>query len=329
MPKLNPFAVSAVALTLAIGGIVPTAASAQTAPTQTAPARPQLDANGRPIATEGSSRFRSRGGSRNRTPRVTPPAELIAEAQTLATAAGVSCQVSEAVLLGKNAQDQSAYEAGCVEGPGFILVGATPPQANSCIELASAVRTARERDPAAAVGIECKIPRNAAVLPFIAAYATEAGVPCTIDDGIAVGKAQNGTLIFEVGCAGQDGFRIDQSSGTWASQGCLEVVSVAGATCRFTTPDEQSATLKTWLASSEAASCDIQQARYMGRNASGTFYEAKCAAGDGYVARLDAAKAVQQIYPCASATQIGGGCTLTASAAAAPVASGATPATPQ
>lgn len=316
VPKLFKAAVCSAALTLSFGSVAPSMAFAQTtapAPSsQAAPQRPQLDANGRPIATEGEGRFRSRGGARNRTPRVPSPAELREGAQTQATAAGLSCQVTDAVLLGKNGDGNSAYEAACAEGPGYILVSSTPPQATNCIELAGVMRTARELDPTAAVGIECKLPRNAAALPFIATYATAAGVPCEIDDAIAIGKAANGTLIFEVGCAGQEGYRINQAAGPWTREGCIEVLSTPGGACRFTTPAEQAATVKTWLAGSAAAACDVQQVRYMGRNANGAFYEAKCGDAGGYIARVNTEMAVQEVYPCADAARIGGGCKLTA-----------------
>ena len=339
MFKPFPAAVCATALILALGGVTPTWATAsatQVAPrptTQTTPQDPQIDPNSTVPVTEGTSRSRSRlsnGRTRNRASTPPTPEEVNTQAQALIAGANLTCQVAEAQLLGRDANDQAIFEAACADGPGYILVGATPPQASSCIELSSAMRTAREADPATATGLECKIARNADVLTFIKGYAIEANVTCTIDDAIAVGKATNGTLIFEVGCAGQDGYRIDRTSGSWASQSCLEIASIAGASCRFTTPTEQAATVKAFLAGSEAASCDVQQARYMGRNTNGAFYEAKCAAGDGFVARLNDAKAVQQIYPCAEAAQIGGGCTLTASAAPAPApAEAATPATPE
>ncbi len=56
----------------------------------------------------------------------------------------------------------------------------------------------------------------------------------------------------------------------------------------------------------------------MGSNANGRFVEVKCAAeGEGYIARIKD-DATQQIYPCATAQRIGGGCTLTPAPAAAP-----------
>lgn len=318
MPKLSPHAACAAALTIALGGIAPAPALAFV---PLSPQEQERDATGRPVPSEGTSRA-ARGRRARQTGPAQPSAEEVrAEAQTQATTAGVACQVSEATFLGQNPEGQRAYEAACSEGPGYILIASTPPQATNCIELAGAARQTRERDPAADVGVVCNIARNGDPLPFIKTYAQEAGVTCTVDDAIALGKSANGELIFEVGCAGTDGFRIDKGTGSWVAMECLEVLSTPDGACRFTAPEEQASTVKTWLTGTDAAACDVQQARYMGRNANGAFYEAKCASGDGYVARLDNAKAVQQVYPCATAAQIGGGCTLTTAAAA--------PATPQ
>jgi hypothetical protein len=55
----------------------------------------------------------------------------------------------------------------------------------------------------------------------------------------------------------------------------------------------------------------------MGQNANGRFYEAKCAAeGEGYIARINTEGVTQQIYPCATAQRIGGGCRFTPAPAA-------------
>ncbi len=89
----------------------------------------------------------------------------------------------------------------------------------------------------------------------------------------------------------------------------MELAS-ANSTCRFTTPAEQAATLKGWLAGSEAAACDVTQARYMGKNANGSFYEAACNGAEGMIVRFDTARAVQQVYACSVAQQVGGGCKL-------------------
>ncbi len=283
-------------------------------------------ANDRLNATQrrgNNSRLRS--NEQAQTPAPVDPAAVIAAAQAQVQAANVSCQVGEAVQLGVNAEQQAIYETTCVTGPGYILIASTPPQAVDCVILAGQADITRSRDPAADVGLQCKIAQNLDVVRVVKQYAQEAGVSCDIDQGASVGKTPQGNLIYEVGCRGTDGFWLERAGQAWEVERCLTVVSQSG-TCRFTTSDEQAASIKSVLAGSDAAACDVTQARYMGSNANGTFYEAKCAAGDGYIARVNTEMAVQQVYPCAEAARIGGGCRLTTvPAPASPPA--ATPAT--
>jgi hypothetical protein len=149
-----------------------------------------------------------------------------------------------------------------------------------------------------------------------AAYAHEAGVDCQIDGAGIVGAANDGAIVYEIGCANADGARIQKSASGWTRSPCFELASI-NVTCKFTQPAEQAATLKSWLAGSEAAGCDVQQARFMGQNANGSFYEATCAGADGAIVRFNTERAVQQVYPCATAQPIGGGCKLTTTPPAA------------
>lgn len=250
----------------------------------------------------------------------TPPTaeEIAAAAQAQLNAAGLGCQVTEATRPGVTAEQESIYEAACATGPGYILIASTPPQAFDCLELAGTAATARLRDPAADVGQQCVLPANQNGLALIGGWAREAGVTCTVDEAVAIGKSDEDNVVYEVGCAGADGYWLERVATGWKLQDCLQIASVGG-TCRFTTAQEQAMGFKPKLAGTEAAACDVTQVRLMGSNANGRFYEAKCAAeGEGYIARIDNAGVTQQIYPCATAQRIGGGCTLTPTPAVAP-----------
>ncbi|HST91990.1 MAG TPA: hypothetical protein VLJ13_07300 [Brevundimonas sp.] len=274
------------------------------------------------------------GGQRDRAPRTNqqrpapapaaPPAptpeELKVAAQGHLTAAGLECQVTEATSLGVTAEQARTFEAACASGPGYIVVGSTPPQTFNCLELAGSAATARALDPAADVGQQCALPANQNGLAVIGEWARSQGVSCTVDEAIAIGKSGDNNVVYEVGCAGADGYWLEKVGTGWKLQDCLQIASVGG-TCRFTTPQEQAEGFKAKLAGTEAAGCDVAQVRLMGQNANGRFYEAKCSApGEGYIARVNNEGATQQIYPCATAQRIGGGCTLTPAPAAAPAA---------
>ncbi|CAN5140189.1 hypothetical protein BH10PSE1_BH10PSE1_33330 [soil metagenome] len=234
-----------------------------------------------------------------------------AGAEALLTSTNTTCAMGEIVLRGQVGQGENVYEVTCATGPGFILIGTTPPMAADCVLLAGQAELALARDPAADVGTQCTIESNKNITGFITAYGVEAGVKCAIDQGASVGKSSGGNVIYEIGCPGTDGYWIEKlPTGAWQVTEC-QIIVTANGKCRFTTTEEQVATVKTWLAGTAASPCDVTQARYMGGNANGAFYEAKCAVGDGFVVRLDAAKAVQQVYPCPEAYRIGGGCKLT------------------
>ena len=283
------------------------------------------------IRGEGVLPGRIGGGRRDRVPdnratrqRATPPPvaatpeQTRTEAQALVVAAGASCQVTEATQPGINAEQQKIYEAACSEGPGYILIAATPPQAFDCLELAGTAATARLRDPAADVGQQCALPANLNGLAVIGGWARGAGVSCTVDEAIAIGKSDNDNIVFEIGCAGVDGYWLERVGTGWDLKDCLQVASTGG-TCRFTTGQEQADGFETKLAGTDAAACDVTQVRLMGSNTKGRFYEVKCAAeNEGYIARVNNEGVTQQIYPCATAQRIGGGCRFTPAPAATP-----------
>jgi len=254
------------------------------------------------------------------------PEQNVAAAQVIATAAGSPCQVTLANPLGVTAEQHVAYEATCATGPGYILIASTPPQAVDCVLLAGQAEIERSRNPAADAGTQCVIPQNTDVVRVVAAYAAEAGVSCTVDQGASIGKSTAGNLIYEVGCNGTDGFWLEKEPTGWKKTECSTILT-QNATCRFSSVAEQAATLKARFASNpEAAACDVIASRYMGANVNGSFFEAKCAAGNGIITRFDNAYVVQQVYPCETAQRIGGGCTLTV--VAAPPAAEAPAATP-
>lgn len=249
--------------------------------------------------------------NRNSAPPPPTPEEIAQRAQVIATSANAPCQVTQANLLGQTDAGELSYEAVCASGPGYILIGSTPPQAVDCVLLAGQAEIERARDPAADVGTQCTIPQNTDVVRVVSAYASEAGVRCTVDQGASIGKSREENLIYEVGCNGVDGAWIERLPTGWKVTECAQVITQNG-TCRYSTVAEQAATLKARFASNaEAAACDVTQGRYMGANANGSFFEAKCAAGNGVIVRFNPAFEVQQVYPCETAQRIGGGCTMT------------------
>lgn len=298
-------------LAVALGALALTGAAASPALAQTAPpaGSAATDDAGRPDQARGA---RGPRGRQNRDAAPTPgPDEARAAAQAQIAAAGLTCQITEAVSPGLNAEQTPIYEAACADAPGYILIASTPPQAFNCLELAGSAAVTRRLDPDADVGQQCILPANQNGLAVIGGWARGAGVTCTIDEALAVGRSDANAMLYEVGCAGVDGYWLEEAGAGWSLKDCLQVASTGG-TCRFTTAQEQAEGFEPKLAGTAAAACDVAQVRLMGQNANGRFYEAKCAAaGEGYIVRVNSEGVTAQVYPCAVAQRIGGGCTLT------------------
>lgn len=262
-------------------------------------------------------RERQRSGAQQVQPAAAKtPEQIRAEAQAQLAANNLTCELTEATNPGIISESQ-VYEVACNNTEGYILIASTPTQAYSCIELAGTAAIARSRDPNADVGQQCAIAANQNGLSVIGNWARAAGASCTIDEAAAIGKSDDNNMVYEVGCANADGYWLEKTATGWDLKDCLQINSMGG-NCRFTTAQEQADGFETKLAGTPAAGCDVTQVRLMGTSPNGRFFEAKCAAeGEGYVARLNTAGETQQIYPCAAATRIGTGCTLTQVPAAA------------
>tara|TARA_R110001606_G_scaffold12306_5_gene53308 strand:+ start:172900 stop:173886 length:987 start_codon:yes stop_codon:yes gene_type:complete len=243
-------------------------------------------------------------------PAAPTPEELIASAQVIATSAGVACQVSEAAELGLTVEQEAVYEAACTTGPGYILIASTPAQAVDCVLLNGQANLVRATDPEADVGQQCALPANQNVVAVLQAYATEAGVDCIVDEASAIGKTDDGNLMYEVGCQNKDGYWLEKTTTGWTTTACWELIG-RRTTCRFTPAAESYGAWKGILAGTTAAACDVQQTRLMGKDAADlAIYEIKCATGDGYLARVGADHRAQRIHTCAEAVNIGGGCQI-------------------
>jgi len=244
------------------------------------------------------------------------PEENRVAAQAIATGLNVGCQVSEATLMGARPEGGNVYEVACASGPGYILINTAPPTASDCVALAGGAAMARERDPAAEVGLQCSMPANQNPLAVITAYAREAGVSCQIDAGMATAVGR-----YEVGCANADGYWIEKenASAPWQVLPCWDL-KIEGERCRFTTDAESNSAWAPMLASTEAAGCGVEQVRKVGIDGQRlAVYELKCAGGPGYMVRIDTAGAVKRTHACAdpATAAIAGGCTLTTAAPAA------------
>lgn len=263
--------------------------------------------------TYNRARQDQRNAARDRRNRAPTPEEQLAGAAAAATAAGVTCQVANGVALGQT-DAGTAYEITCDSGVGYMLTAGEPPTAYNCLVVAGNAARAKAEDPTVDLAT-CTLPANQDAVAMVAASAREAGVACTPDAAEWIGRNPDGKDRFEIGCAGAEGAWIEvaPAGGSVTKIECIEVVA-AGRTCGLSTAAELAATLRTRLGASEPQ-CQVEQARYAGRNANGKFYEAKCTGADGVMAQIAPDGAVAQTWACAQASHVVGGCTLTTAAA--------------
>ena len=187
-------------------------------------------------SSRGEASRQPRRQERQQAPTPPTPEENMAAAQAIAATAGVACQVTSANLLGVTADQSKSYEATCAAGPGYILISSTPPFAADCVLLAGQAEQDRARDPAANVGTQCLIPENTDVLRVISVYATEAGVPCAVDQGASIGRSNDGNLIYEIGCNGADGYWIEKAGATWTKTECAVIATQSRCGCAANMP---------------------------------------------------------------------------------------------
>ncbi|WP_332660775.1 hypothetical protein [Brevundimonas sp.] len=167
------------------------------------------------------------------------PAQIRAAAQSVASAAGLDCQVTAASHPGVDANEAPIYEAACAEGQGYLLIASTPAQSFGCFELEGSAALARLDNPAAEVGQLCELPSNQNSLPLIGGWAREAGVSCQVDRAVLVGRSVGSNPIYEIGCADADGYWLEKAGEGWVLQRCAQIVA-SGETCRFSARRDQS-----------------------------------------------------------------------------------------
>jgi hypothetical protein len=245
----------------------------------------------------------------------------MADAPALISAAGLTCQLSDARLVGKAPPDKktgslgsSLYEVACSNGPGFLVQTSTAaPLTFSCILVNYPA------DPAVKPGNPCLLPTNLDLMPSVVNLAAKAKVPCTPDTARGIGATPKNTII-EVACPGGSGYIILAGvpldiNGASSSTNCLAYdVAEGNVKCTLKTPAERLATIDHYAQVANNG-CTAKDRRFVGLFTDGTEgYEVACNNGKGYIYKVDSKGAVVQTLDCAK--EGGSACTLTDSRAA-------------
>lgn len=235
---------------------------------------------------------------------VLTPEEIRAAATASLATAGVQCQIEDAANPGRSGADR-LFEVSCADAPGLLVVAAETPTLINCLAIEASLAAG------GTPSVTCALPANKDPVRAVRGYARTLDLSCTVDEAAWTGRVGTESDRYEIGCAGAEGYwvEVDRHGAPTRKLECLEVAR-AGANCRFTTAEEQAATLKARLQGTPAAPCDVNRARFVGANADYRFYEAACSGDEGLIARFKQDGAFDEGYPCADAANIAGGCTL-------------------
>ena len=235
------------------------------------------------------------------------------ETPALATAAGLSCTVSEARWIGEDKKTgQSFYEIACNPGMGGVLLikkDDPKPAYYPCIETGKAGADGKPGP------LACKLAPNLDTVQSLAPFVAKAGVACTIDKARAIGASANNTF-FEVACQGGYGYILITSypanpGADVKANTCLVYDDPASNLfCQLTTRETQLGMVDQ-LAAASGKNCTVTDKRYILSSVTGSMYfEVACSDGKGYVLERGANGSLTRAIDCANAPG-GAECTLT------------------
>jgi hypothetical protein len=238
-------------------------------------------------------------------------------APDLVKTAGVSCNVTDARLIGSDKKTATDYyEVACQQGLGFAVVAKkdAAPQTYSCLETAAA---AADGKPSA---LACVLPGNADPKAGLAPYLAKAGTACDIQNARAIGAGAKNAY-FEVACKGTAGFIVQTSAPVNIDQevtvnSCLLYEETGNVSCKLTDKATQLAVVDT-LNAAAGKNCAVKDKRYILSTKTDNYFEVSCQDGKGYVLQQAmAGGALVKAIDCAQAGFVGGGCTLSDAVAA-------------
>ena len=226
-----------------------------------------------------------------------------AEAPALAQAAGLTCNISDAVFMGEDKkQAMTFYEVACAEGMGFVILAKTgepKPQAYTCLE------TTKPGPDGKPNSLACQLPANADPKASLASYVAKGGAPCAIDNARAIGQGQK-SAYFEVACKGGAGYILVTSSPPDPTQPvqmntCLAYEPGGNLYCELTDRAAQLAPIDALVAKANRG-CTVKDRRYVLSSKDGTnYYEVACSDSKGYMVQEAKNGDLQRIIDCGSA----------------------------
>lgn len=239
------------------------------------------------------------------------------DAPALIQASGAGCTVSDARFIGEDKKAGAKYyEVACNEGMGFALIAKkdVAPQVYTCLE-------SSQPGPDGKVGgLACVLPGNVNPGAGLAPFVKKGGVTCDIENTRAIGSGAKNSY-FEVACKGGSGYVVQtvaplNINGEVTVNSCLLYEEGANVSCKLTNRETQLGVVNT-LNAGAGTNCAIKDKRYVLSTKTDNYYEVSCQDGKGYMYQQTATTgAFARAIPCAQASFVGGGCTMTDAVAA-------------
>lgn len=238
----------------------------------------------------------------------------MAQAPAVVQTAGLSCQVSDARLIGEDKKSKTSYyEVACGTGQmGYVL----QKPAEGAITAYSCVEANTPPAPGQAPSAPCLLPGNSDPKAVLQPLLKAAGAECIPEQVRGIGQTKTSTYM-EVACQGGAGYIVLASvpfdgAKPLQAQSCLMYDDAeTNIKCTFGDKASRLAVIDKYAAQANNG-CAVKDRRFVGVSKdNSTFYEASCNDGKGYIYKVAAAGALTETYECAKATSILGGCTLT------------------
>ncbi len=241
---------------------------------------------------------------------------------------GISCTPVDANYAGQgktkdaNGKENTTkvYELACQEGLGYVIMAPSdgPPNAFDCLAMSINKPVPGQPDKHS---VYCLLPQNAEPLAGIQPLVAKAGASdCMVNQARYMGSSPDGKMDqYEVGCANGRAFVLQNPrAGATQKLAALDCLNLKIGDCPTYLPKDRFLALMGTLAAPASRPCQITDARWMGSTPSGqSYYEIACTDEKaGYVLQVSAQRQYEKSYDCARATALGGGCILTAAAAA-------------
>ena len=248
------------------------------------------------LATPGAALAQAKGKAKDDKPAVSEAQRKkgMADAPAIVQAAGLTCQVEDARLIGSVPADKKTntpakdfYEVACQGDAGYVFGmvkgGGAAPDVNACIETSGSTT--------------CILPGNANANAALAPALQKAGVTCAVDKVRGIGQTTTESFI-EVLCQGGTGYIVAAAkpgdlSKPIKANNCLGYDAAAGnLKCTLAEPAARLAVVDR-LATDAKVACTVKDRRYIGIfKDGGEGYEAACTDGKGYVLKVAANRAV-------------------------------------